>query len=107
MKYKTTAKAVRNNCANLVSIPYAGAQTLLTYTNPTAYTCGVYGWNFDVYEFPNLTICTGYRNMPGRTANNYREYEQKARSIASNYDLSWQEQREKINNLLTEFCAQA
>lgn len=78
MKYKTTRKAVVNGSTNIVSVGYCDLATLLRNHSPNAYTCGVYGWNFDVYEVYGLTICTGYRGMPGRTANNVREYESRA-----------------------------
>ena len=66
MKYKTTRKAiVEGTPANsLVSVGYCDLAELLCYHSPTAYTCGVYGWNFDVYEVYGLTICTGYRGCP-------------------------------------------
>ena len=107
MKYKTTAKALREGVRNLRSAGYCDLQYLLTNHSPVAYTCGVYGWNFDVYEVYGLTICTGYRGMPGRKANNVREYEQKAKAIRYNYDIPWEQGKEMIENLLKEFCEQA
>ena len=56
MKYKTTAKALRDGACNLRSAGYCDLQYLLTNHSPVAYTCGVYGWNFDVYEVYGLTI---------------------------------------------------
>lgn len=70
MKYKTTRKSVVENSTNIIAIGYCGADHLLRGIEPRAYTCGVYGWNFDVYEVHGLTICTGYRGMPGRNAKN-------------------------------------
>ena len=105
MKYKTTRKAVVATSPRLVSVGYCDLQTLLRYHSPIAYTCGVYGWNFDVYEVNGLTICTGYRGMPGRTANNVRKYEQAARDAVK--QLDWKEAEQEIKRLLTEFCAQA
>lgn len=109
MKYKTTRKAiVEGTPANsLVSVGYCDLDELLCYHSPAAYTSGVYGWNFDIYEVYGLTICTGYRGMPGRKANNVREYEQKAKAIRYNYDIPWEQGKEMIENLLKEFCEQA
>ena len=107
MKYKTTAKAIREGALNPRCAGYCDLSFLLTNHSPVAYTCGVYGWNFDVYEVYGLTICTGYRGMPGRKANNVREYEQKAKAIRYNYDIPWEQGREMIENLLKEFCEQA
>lgn len=106
MKMQTTIKNVKNNAKNLVYIPYGGASNLLQTTEPIAYTKGVYGWNFDVYEFDGLTICTGYRYMPGRCANNYEEYNEKAREILKSR-LPYEDQKKAINQLLRKFIAQA
>ena len=107
MKFKTTRKAIVNGSGRLVYAPYAELQYLLRYHDPVAYTAGVYGWNFDVYEIGNLTICTGYRGMPGRRANNIGEYERRASEIYHDYGKSFEEQKEEINRLLMEFCEQA
>ena len=90
MKYKTTRKALVNgtNANDLIRMGYCEAYYLLLNHSPIAYTCGVYGWNFDVYEVYGKTICTGYRNMCGRRANNTREYEKRAEEIRNNNSLS-------------------
>ena len=85
MKYKTTAKALREYGYNVKSAGYCDLQYLLNNHSATAYTCGVYGWNFDVFEVYGVTICAGYRGMPGKRLNGITEYEQKARDI-----LSWE-----------------
>lgn len=105
MKYKTTRKAVVSGSSNIVSVGYCDLSTLLRYHSPIAYTCGVYGWNFDVYDINGLTICTGYRGMPGRRANNVHKYEQAARDAVEHLD--WREAEQEIERLLAEFCAQA
>lgn len=115
MKYKTTRKAIKDGTVphDLLAVGYCGLVTLLRNHSPIAYTCGVYGWNFDVYEVYGKTICTGYRNIPGRTPNNYMEYEAKAREILDR-DIgpkfsidAIQERDEAIEALLEEFCKQA
>ena len=105
MKFKTTRKAIIANSPRLVSAGYCDLSTLLRYHSPIAYTSGVYGWNFDVYEVNGLTICTGYRGMPGRRANNVSKYEQAARDALERLD--WREAEAEIEQLLAEFCAQA
>lgn len=81
MKYKTTIKALREGGCNLRSAGYCDLQNLLTNHAPIAYTYGVYGWNFDVYEVYGLTICTGYRRMPGKRLDGIAEAERKATKI--------------------------
>ena len=69
MKYRTTAKAIRANY-EAVSLGYCEAQNLLrAVAEPEAYTCGVYGWNADIYRTtePGKVIVTGYRPF-GRKA---------------------------------------
>ena len=106
MKYKTTAKALREDACNLRSAGYCELQYLLTNHNPIAYTSGVYGWNFDVYEVYGLTICTGYRGMPGERLEGIAEAEEKASEILSweNKDMTYDEKREAVENLLHDFC---
>ena len=106
MKYKTTAKALRGGACNLRSAGYCDLQHLLTNHNPVAYTCGVYGWNFDVYEVYGLTICTGYRGMPGKRLEGIAEAEEKAMNVLAweNKSMTYEEKREAVENILHEFC---
>lgn len=105
MKYKTTRKAIVNGSANVRCAGYCDLYYLLHNHTPIAYTCGVYGWNFDVYDVYGVTICTGYRGMPGQRLEKISDYEEKARAI-----LRWEDSRpcaEKeaaVENLLKEFC---
>lgn len=78
MKYRTTRKALTTSGENLKSCGYCDLQHLLRNHDVSAYTCGVYGWNFDVYHIYGLTICTGYRGMPGERLNGCEEYEKKS-----------------------------
>ena len=106
MKYKTTAKAIREGACNPRSVGYCDLQSLLNNHSPIAYTCGVYGWNFDVYEVYGVTICTGYRGMVGPSCKGVMEYEEKAAKILSweNKEMTYDEKREAVENLLHEFC---
>ena len=106
MKYKTTAKAIRAGACNPRTAGYCDLQYLLTNHSPIAYTCGVYGWNFDVYEVYGVTICTGYRGMVGPRCEGIAEYEKKAEEILSweNKEMTYDEKREAVENLLHEFC---
>ena len=111
MKMKVTRKEVMDNFVKVVYVPYCGADTLLRYADPIGYNAGVYGWNFDLYAFGNVAVCTGYRNLPGTRANNYREYEKKARKILARpvqyADEYKTKVRKPIERLLKEFIEQA
>lgn len=104
MKIKTTRRFIKDH-ANLpiVSAGYCSLQNLLYYHSPTAYTAGVYGWNFDVYELDGLTITTGYRGMIGPTAHHVEEYDQKAKGYLEASRIDGDEKREAVEALLKSF----
>ena len=104
MKFKTTTKAIKNGYSNVKRAGYCEIQTLLRGVTPIAYTAGVYGWNYDVYRINGVTICTGYRGMPGERIKGATEYEQKAQEIWSNYNIPYDERQAKTTELLQEFC---
>lgn len=104
MKVKTTRKAIVNGSVNVRCAGYCDLSCLLRNHEPIAYTCGVYGWNFDVFEVYGVTICTGYRSMPGKRLDGIREYEKKAREIWENYNTPYETQKEETEKLLKEFC---
>ena len=66
MRYRTTAKEVKEGYARVIAVGYCDLQTLLNYRSPIAYAAGTYGWNFDVYDFGHIAIVTGYRGMPSK-----------------------------------------
>ena len=105
MKFKATQKAVKNFYRNVIRVGYCGLQYLLYYQNPIAYTCGVYGWNADVYEIGGgLAICTGYRPLGNITVDYdiVRKYDDMAREIVYNRD-TYEKQKEQLNILLNNF----
>lgn len=104
MKFKTTTKAIKNGSNNIRYACYCELAHLLRNHSPIAYTCGVYGWNYDVYEVYGLTICTGYRGMPGSRLKDNEKYEKLARTLCDDWSISYEEKTEKIENLLKEFC---
>ena len=109
MKFKTTAKAIRNSYGKKLAIGYCGAQYLLTNHAPIAYTCGTYGWNFDVYSVNGVTICTGYRGMVGNHVDYdvLRKYETAAEKALYDMSVPYDERRENVEKLLLEFLATA
>ena len=107
MAFKTTEKAIRSSSDRIVSAGYCELQFLLRHHSPVAYTRGVYGWNFDVYEIDGLTICTGYRRMIGRRAKNAAEYNERARVIWEDWNRDYDDRAAEVERLLHEFTAQA
>lgn len=106
MKFKTTTKAIREGAGNVCYAGYCDLSYLLREHEPVAYTCGVYGWNYDVYEVYGLTICTGYRGMPGKQLNGIAEAEAEAQRIWSceNEEMTFEEKKNAVETLLHEFC---
>lgn len=109
MKFRTTAKEIRNGYGKKLAISYCGAQYLLSNHQPVAYTCGTYGWNFDVYIVDGVTICTGYRGMVGKSVDYdlLRKYETAAEKVRYNNALTWEERNAECDKLLREFIAEA
>lgn len=105
MKIKVTKKQIMKGYYNIICTGYCNLQALLNYVEPDYYTCGVYGWNSDVYKINNNTcIVTGYR--PFGNIRNYdlvKKYEQKAEKIIYNNDLDYEVKKKKLNKLLDKF----
>ena len=115
MKFKTTSKAIRQNYSQnyILSIGYCDLQFLLKYENPRAYTSGVYGWNYDLYDVEGVAICTGYRGMPTGKKFDYNlveKYDDKARKIIETlkkdnetWDKCLSKKEKAVNKLLKQF----
>lgn len=107
MKTKMTRKQILTFYKNVVSIGYCDLQYLLEGLNPVGYASGVYGWNYDVYVTGyNVTICTGYRSMPGKNVDYdiVHEYNSRAEKICHDYNRDYNDRMSDIDDLLKEFC---
>ena len=106
LKAKVTKKEVLESYYNVISIGYCSAQFLLNALEPQFYTCGIYGWNADVYQIDyNTAIVTGYRPF-GNLDKNYDRlniYEDKALKIWNDNSIPYEKQKEKVNKLLEKF----
>lgn len=115
MKFKTTTKRIKENYSQnyILSIGYCDLQFLLKYESPRAYTSGVYGWNYDLYEIDGIAICTGYNGQPKGKNFDYdlvRKYDNKARKILETRKKdteTWEKydnkKRKAIKKLLNNF----
>lgn len=83
MKFKTTRKQISNYYGRVYQVGYCELYPLYQSYEAKAYTHGVYGWNYDVYEVNgNACITSGYRGMFGaelpeaarRILNNAKKY---------------------------------
>ena len=110
MKCRVTAREVRNNYRNIVSIGYYQAQYLLRYEIPFAYSAGVYGWNCDYYDIDGVCISTGCRPI-GKSVDyaTLESYESTAETVIRMFD-SWEgslERQKEIRKHLNAFIKSA
>ena len=107
MKIKTTMKAIKETTSpmNLYRAGYCDLQDILTGVEPIAYTCGVYGWNCDIYETHGVTITTGYRGMTGKPIDIelIRKYSKKIQAIKNDYTVKYEVRMNKIARLRHKF----
>lgn len=61
MNIKLTKTDLRNNFGVIVSCGYCALQSLLNMKSRVGYNKGVYGWNFDIFDFCGVGLITGYR----------------------------------------------
>ena len=107
MKTKVTKREVMNGYSEVAEIGYCELQTVLSYIDAKYYTCGLYGWNSDIYEIGNFAICTGYRPF-GTFRPNYktvRSLEDKAKKIYSNKTWKYETKVRKVKELLLTLFA--
>lgn len=106
MKFKTTKKAINAGYSNRICIGYCNIQHMLQYKSPIAYTSRAEGWAADIYEIsPNTVIITGYAPW-GNIRPAYdvqRKYDCKAREIVGNWDLSVEERKKELEELIKQF----
>ena len=88
------------NYHKVIEISYCGVQSLLRHKNPIAFTCGMYGWNSDIYDMgKGVAIVTGYRPF-GNVHPNYdivNYFEKQATNICENVPY---EEREGVLDIL-------
>lgn len=106
-KIKVTARAIRNAYPKIITIGYCDMYYLLRYFTPAYYTCGVNGWNCDIYIIDdNTVIATGYRPVKGNL-HNYelvKKYNDKAHEeLYGSWDIDYQAQKQIARQLLDEF----
>lgn len=101
MKLRAAKKDFKDE--KVLKVGYCGIQYLLRYKDPFAYSSGVYGWACDYYNIDGIYISTGY--SPVGKSLDYdiiKKYEDEARKILLDDNISYDDKKEKINNLLNE-----
>ena len=104
MKFKSTRKALMDGY-KCYKVGYCALSHLFWSKNPIAYTCGVYGWNADVYDIgDNIAIVTGYRPF-GKSVDygTCKKYDDKAKEILAS-DESYEHKRNALSWLIFDFA---
>lgn len=105
-KIKTTVSSIKNAYASnyLFGTGYCNLQYLFYYDTPKAYTCGTYGWKFDLYDIDNVGVTTGYSSVGNRIPYEIvKKFEGKAEKIVLNNNLKWETKKRKIEKLQQDF----
>ena len=105
-KLRVTKKQIKEGYKNIIEIGYCELQTLLRYESARYYTCGVYGWNADIYELDHDTvIVTGYNPFGNIKISReiIKKYEDEAGKIAFDWSKSYEENKKAIDKLIQEF----
>lgn len=110
VKVKVTNKIIKN-FSNIICCGDGDLHYLLYFHDANYYNAGVYGWNYDAYIINyNTIIVSGYRTISHaiRTSWELREeYNEKAREIIKNHQLTYEQQRDQVEELLQEYCKKA
>lgn len=109
MKIRVTKKQIMEGYKNIIVAGYCDLQFLLKYKNADFNTCGVYGWNADIYKInDNTVIVTGYRPFGNiRKYGLAKKFDDKARSIICDYSIPWEKQAKKLNKLIEKFVKES
>ena len=101
MKTKVTKKQIMSNFSEIMEVNYCVIQRLLDHFSPQYYTCGIYGWNSDIYVIDDMVIVTGY-NPFGTFRPSYKELERVNKAHEKIYakNLSFDKKCDQVKKLL-------
>lgn len=84
IKFKTTKSEVLGDGAQVYAVSYCWLQSLLSDTQPLAYTARREGWACDVYKLGNFYLTTGYAPFGEKLPYDFiRDFEKKADALYS------------------------
>lgn len=102
MKYHITKKQVYNNYSRVYVCNAGRWDNFRASVNlsPVAYNCGVYGWNWDLWEFGSRAIVAGYRSFPAaaelpeKADRILKNFEKRAR-VADRWSATWEQYKKR------------
>ena len=101
MKTKVTKKQVVASYSNILKLSYCELQHLLNRFSPQYCTCGIYGWNADVYIIDGMCIVTGYNPFGGEyPASDEIDRVEKEYQELKELHLSYEDETKKVIDLL-------
>jgi hypothetical protein len=104
MKKPVTKKSIKNQYSKVLSIGYCNLSYLLDFENPFAYSTRVEGWACDYYNIDGVVISTGLSPIGRKVSFDLqKKYNDEARDISYNPNLSYEDKKSKVNELLKEF----
>lgn len=102
-KKRITKKEVVNTHKQVFRCGAASLQFLFNCREPYAYTCGVYGWNADIYSIGAVAIVSGYRPFGVEIPRDMIErYENEARNICNETWL-FDDRAARLNDIIDRF----
>lgn len=106
-KIRLTKKSLNTDYWNILGTGYCNLQFLLKFQEPFAYSTRAEGWACDYYNVDGVLISTGYSPMKSKRVRSCyeleHEYDDIARGILEDSEISWEEKEEKVNRLLRQF----
>lgn len=66
MKNKITRKIINENYTNVYNVGRCGISDFYQSEDAKYYNCGIYGWNYDVYEIGGIAVLEGDRGTFGK-----------------------------------------
>ena len=105
-KAKVTERFIKQSFPRVIEVGYCGLQNLLSCRDPQWYTCGVYGWNADIYMVDmDTVIVTGYRPFGKYNGNPAsRKYEEFADEVNKSLRfIDYDKRKAELHRLIAEF----
>lgn len=106
-KIRLTKKSLNTDYWNILGTGYCNLQFLLKFQEPFAYSARAEGWACDYYNVDGLLISTGYSPMKSKRVRSCyeleHEYDDIAKEILEDSEISWAEKEERVNKLLRQF----
>ena len=107
MEVRLKEKQVRDNFIGIIPIGYCDLYYTLKAKGRCGWTCGVYGWNSDIYDLGNgYAISSGYRPIGNIKKPNgiIAKYEKKEKAIENDKRYkNWESRQKALVKLLDKF----